>query len=205
MLQKRGWLGLSHVCFQSQTLLLTRRAGCHLFLFAPNRTRVVRVCLCFLSAPLIVNPGRPKGNPPAPMSEQRFQFGPCLSGHCLAATPPRTLAAMTIRSERGPVQMGFPRREAEEVAVYPPPRQTGRSLPLVPPGTAGGEETSGLSQDTLVGFNFPPCPVGTPGDPPRLLPEEEPQSLPRCSTCPASDIDLDLEESTSLSLSNGGG
>lgn len=69
---------------------------------------------------------------------------------------------MTIRSERGPVQMGFPRREAEEVAVYPP-RQTGRSLPLVPPGTAGGEETSGPSQETLVGFNFPPCPVGTPG------------------------------------------
>lgn len=48
---------------------------------------------------------------------------------------PRTLAAMTIRSERGPVQMGFPRREAEEVAVYPP--ATDRPLPPACPSGHG--------------------------------------------------------------------
>lgn len=51
---------------------------------------------------------------------------------------PRTLAALTIRSERGPVQMGFPRREAEEVAVYhPPPHPPATDRPLPPACPSG--------------------------------------------------------------------
>lgn len=118
---------------------------------------------------------------------------------------PRTLAAMTIRSERGPVQMGFPRREAEEVAVYPPRDRQAAPSRLSLRARPAGRKPQGRARKhwwDLISLRAQWGHLGTPHVTP---PEEEPQSLPRCSTCPASDIDLDLEESTSLSLSNGGG
>lgn len=75
MLQKWGWLGLSHVCFQSQTLLLTRRAGCHLFIFAPNRTRVVRVCMCFCLLRSLSTPADQKGIRQLPCPNNAFNLG----------------------------------------------------------------------------------------------------------------------------------
>lgn len=162
--RQRG--GFPTCLFQSQTLLLTKRAGRHSFIFfAPNRSGAV----CAFASVSVCSAHR------QPRRTKR-ESGRCavrstafnLARVCLAIVCPPHLGSDDNEVQ---AQMGFPRREAEKVAVYPaypphPQQQSGRSLLMG--GSPDRKQWCDSFPSVASGGTWEPRPGEEPESPPGL-------------------------------------
>lgn len=153
--------GLSHVPFQSQTLLLTRRAGRHSFIFfAPNRSGAV---CAFASVSVCSAHRQPRQTKRESGRSAVRSTAFNLARVCLAIVCPPHVGSDDNEVQ---VQMGFPRREAEKVAVYPPQQQSGRSLLMG--GSPARKHWCDSFPSVASGGTWEPRPGEEPESPPGL-------------------------------------